>query len=294
MIFDLSTLSTVEKQYYLQHVVAPRPVCFASTIDTAGNVNLSPFSFFNMFSSNPPIVVFSPSRRVRDNTTKHTLENLKEIPEVVINIVTYEMVQQVSLASCEFPKGTNEFIKAGFTAEAATLVKPPMVKESKVKLECKVNEIKPLGTEGGAGNLVICEVLRMHIADELLDTNKKIDQRKIHHIARLGGDWYCVVNESNLFQVEKPNTQLGIGIDMLPLNIRSSKILTGNNLGQLANVHDMPVIDPAYDDAHLKQIIQYYSVNPEEMEKEIHQHAKKLLDEGKIVAAWQVLLSAGN
>lgn len=294
MILDLSTLTTVEKQYYLQHVIAPRPVCFASTIDATGNVNLSPFSFFNLFSSNPPIVVFSPARRVRDNTTKHTLENLKEVPEVVINIVTYDMVQQVSLASCEFPKGINEFIKAGFTAEPATLVKPPMVKESKVKLECKVNEIKPLGTEGGAGNLVICEVLRMHIADELLDANKKIDQRKIHHIARLGGDWYCVVNESNLFQVEKPNTQLGIGIDLLPLNIRNSKILTGNDLGQLANVHDMPVIDPSYDDAHLKQIIQYYSVNPEEMEKEIHQHAKKLLDEGKVGAAWQVLLSAGN
>lgn len=294
MILDLSTLSTVEKQYYLQHVIAPRPVCFASTVDAAGHVNLSPFSFFNLFSSNPPIVVFSPARRVRDNTTKHTLENLKEIPEVVINIVTYDMVQQVSLASCEFPKGVNEFIKAGFTAEPATLVKPPMVKESKVKLECKVNEIKPLGTEGGAGNLVICEVLRMHIADELLDANKKIDQRKIHHIARLGGDWYCVVNESNLFQVEKPNTQLGIGIDMLPLNIRNSKILSGNDLGQLANVHDMPVIDPAYDDAHLKQIIQYYSVSPEEMEKEIHQHAKKLLEAGKVMAAWQVLLSAGN
>lgn len=294
MILDLSSLSTVEKQYYLQHVIAPRPVCFASTVDAAGEMNLSPFSFFNMFSSNPPIVIFSPARRVRDNTTKHTLENLKEVPEVVINIVTYDMVQQVSLSSCEFPKGTNEFIKSGFTAEPATMVKPPMVKESKVKLECKVNEIKPLGTEGGAGNLVICEVLRMHIDDDLLDANKKIDQRKIQHIARLGGDWYCVVNESNLFQVEKPNTQLGIGIDLLPLNVRNSKILTGNNLGQLANVHDMPVIDPAYDDAHLKQIIQYYSVNPEEMEKEIHLHAKKLLDAGKVTAAWQVLLSAGN
>lgn len=294
MILDLSQLSTVEKQYYLQHVIAPRPVCFASTIDAAGNVNLSPFSFFNMFSSNPPIVIFSPSRRVRDNTTKHTLENIKEVPEVVINIVTYDMVQQVSLASCEFPKGTNEFTKAGFTIEPATLVKPPMVKESQVKLECKVNEIKSLGNGGGAGNLVICEVLRMHIADHLLDANKKIDQRKINHIARLGGDWYCVVNEANLFQVEKPNTQLGIGIDLLPAAIRQSKILTGNNLGQLANVHDMPIIDAAYDDAHLKQIIQYYSVNPEEMEKEIHQHAKKLLDEGKVAAAWQVLLSAGN
>jgi flavin reductase (DIM6/NTAB) family NADH-FMN oxidoreductase RutF len=294
MIFDLSALTTVEKQYYLQHVIAPRPVCFASTVDAAGNVNLSPFSFFNMFSSNPPIVIFSPARRVRDNTTKHTLENIKEVPEVVINIVTYDMVQQVSLASCEFPRECNEFIKAGFTPEPATIVKPPMVKESKVKLECKVNEIKPLGNEGGAGNLVICEVLRIHIDDSLLDANKKIDQRKINHIARLGGDWYCVVNEANLFQVEKPNTQLGIGIDMLPPAVRHSKILTGNHLGQLANVHDLPVIDPSYNDSHLKQIIQYYSVNPDEMEKEIHLHAKKLLDEGKIAQAWQVLLSAGN
>lgn len=173
MIFDLKDLKTSEKQYYLQHVVAPRPVCFASTIDTAGNVNLSPFSFFNLFSSNPPIVIFSPARRVRNNSMKHTLENVMDVPEVVINIVTYDMVHQVSLASCEYPKELNEFAKAGFTPEPATLVKPPMVKESKVKMECKVVEVKPLGTEGGAGNLVICEVLRMHIHDSLLDENKK-------------------------------------------------------------------------------------------------------------------------
>ncbi|MBP6417678.1 MAG: flavin reductase family protein, partial [Chitinophagaceae bacterium] len=263
-----------------------------STIDKAGHVNLSPFSFFNLFSSNPPIVVFSPARRVRDNTTKHTLQNVLEVPEVVINIVTYDMVQQMSLASCEFPKDVNEFIKAGFTEIPATVIKPPMVKESKVQLECKVIEVKPLGTEGGAGNLVICEVLVIHIDDSLLDDNKKMDQRKINHVARLGGDWYCVVNESNLFQVEKPNTQLGIGIDSLPASIRNSKVLSGNNLGQLANVHDMPVIDPSYDDAHLKQIIQYYSINPEDMEKELHLYAKKLLDSGKVKEAWQVLLAA--
>src|SRR6187397_1978491 len=222
MILDLKDLKTAEKQYYLQHVVAPRPVCFASTMDKAGNINLSPISFFNLFSSNPPIVIFSTSRRVRYNTTKHTLENVMEVPEVVINIVNYEMVHQVSLASCEYPKEMNEFEKAGFTSEPATLVKPPMVKESKVKMECKVLEVKPLGTEGGAGNLVICEVMRMHIDDSLLDGNKKIDQRKINHVARLGGDWYCQVNEQNLFMVEKPNTQLGIGIDSLPENIRNS------------------------------------------------------------------------
>jgi len=291
MILDLKDLKTTEKQYYLQHVVAPRPVCFASTIDKAGNINLSPFSFFNLFSSNPPIVIFSPSRRVRDNTTKHTLENVIEVPEVVINIVTYEMVHQVSLASCEYPKEMNEFEKAGFTSEPATLVKPPMVKESKVKMECKVLEIKPLGTEGGAGNLVICEVIRMHIDDSLLDENKKIDQRKIHHIARLGGDWYCRVDETNLFMVPKPNTELGIGVDALPESIRSSNILSGNDLGHLANVREMPIIEPSFDDTHLKNIIQYYSLNPDDMEKELHAYAKKLLAEGKVKEAWQVLLA---
>jgi flavin reductase (DIM6/NTAB) family NADH-FMN oxidoreductase RutF len=291
MILDLKDLKTAEKQYYLQHVVAPRPVCFASTIDKAGNVNLSPFSFFNLFSSNPPIVIFSPSRRVRDNTTKHTLENVMEVPEVVINIVTYEMVHQVSLASCEYPKEMNEFEKAGFTSEPATLVKPPMVKESKVKMECKVLEVKPLGTEGGAGNLVICEVLRMHIDDNLLDENKKMDQRKIHHIARLGGDWYCKVDETNLFMVPKPNTELGIGVDALPESIRNSNVLSGNDLGHLANVREMPIIEPSFDDSHLKNIIQYYSMNPDEMEKELHAYAKKLLAEGKVKEAWQVLLA---
>ena len=291
MILDLKDLKTAEKQYYLQHVVAPRPVCFASTIDKAGNINLSPFSFFNLFSSNPPIVIFSPSRRVRDNTTKHTLENVMEVPEVVINIVTYEMVHQVSLASCEYPKEMNEFEKAGFTAEPATLVKPPMVKESKVKMECKVLEVKPLGTEGGAGNLVICEVMRMHIDDSLLDENKKIDQRKLHHIARLGGDWYCRVDETNLFMVPKPNTELGIGVDALPESIRNSDILTRNDLGHLANVREMPIIEPSFDDTHLKNIIQYYSLNPDDMEKELHAYAKKLLAEGKVKEAWQVLLA---
>jgi len=290
MIFNLKDLKPAEKQYYLQHVVAPRPICFASTIDKKGNVNLSPFSFFNLFSSNPPVLVFSSARRVRDNTTKHTLENLLQFPEVVVNIVTYDMVHQTSLTSCEFPEGTNEFVKAGFTEEPATIVKPPMVKESKMKMECKVLEIIPLGNEGGAGNLIICEILLLHIDNSLLDENGKMDQRRINHVARLGGDWYCVVNESNLFEVQKPIKELGIGVDALPESIRKSKILSGNNLGQLANVKELPVIDPAFDDNHLKQIIQYYSVSPEEMEKELHTYAKKLLDEGKLKEAWQVLL----
>jgi flavin reductase (DIM6/NTAB) family NADH-FMN oxidoreductase RutF len=291
MTLDLKDLKPAEKQYYLQHVIGPRPICFASTIDKEGKVNLSPFSFFNMFSSNPPILIFSPARRIRDNTTKHTLENVLEVPEVAINIVTYNMVQQTSLASCEFPKGVNEFIKAGFTPEPSTIVKPPMVKESQVKMECKVIEVKPLGAEAGSGNLVICEVLIMHIDDSLFDGNKKMDQRKIHQVARLGGDWYCVVNENNLFQVEKPNTQIGIGVDALPSAIRNSKILSGNDLGQLANVHHMPEIDPSFDDAVLKQIILYYSINPADMEKELHGYAKKLLSKGKAKEAWQVLLT---
>ncbi|HEY8971393.1 MAG TPA: flavin reductase family protein [Puia sp.] len=291
MIVDLSTLTPALRQNYLQYAVAPRPVCFASTIDGAGRVNLSPFSFFNMFSSTPPVLIFSPARRVRDNTTKHTLHNVLEVPEVVINIVDYDMVQQVSLASCEYPKEVNEFIKAGFTEVASHTVKPPRVKESKINIECRVLEVKPLGQQGGAGNLVICEALCMHIDDAILDERQMIDQRRIHHIARLGGDWYCRVDEHSLFQVEKPNTRLGIGIDALPDPIRNSSILSGNDLGQLANVHELPVVDPAYDDDRLKNIFQYYSVSPDEMEKELHVYAKQLLKEGKVAAAWQVLLA---
>jgi flavin reductase (DIM6/NTAB) family NADH-FMN oxidoreductase RutF len=292
MILNLQDLSTQQKQYYLQHVVAPRPICFASTISKEGKVNLSPFSFFNLFSSNPPVVIFSPSRRVRDNTTKHTLQNVLEVPEVVISMVSYDMVHQVSLASCEYPEGVNEFNKAGFTEVPASLVRPPLVKESKVNMECKVLEVKPLGTEGGAGNLVICEVLMMHIDDSLFDEEKKLDQRRISLVARLGGDWYSWVDDRNLFRVEKPNTQLGIGVDALPAGIRNSSILTGNNLGQLGNVNRYPVIDPAFEDTHLKHIVQYYSINPADMEKELHRYAKKLLDKGEVQAAWQVLLAA--
>jgi hypothetical protein len=216
------------------------------------------------------------------------------VPEVVINLVTYDIVQQMSLASCEFPKGIDEFIKAGFTKEAAILVTPPMVKESKAKLECKVIEVKELGKEGGAGHLVICEVLCVHIDESFFTAQGKLDQTKIELVARLGGDWYCKVSPENLFQVAKPNTQLGIGIDALPQSIRNSKLLTGNQLGQLANVHQLPVVEPTFDDDHLKNIVQYFSVNPTEMEKEVHQYAAKLLDEGKVAEAWQVLLASEN
>jgi flavin reductase (DIM6/NTAB) family NADH-FMN oxidoreductase RutF len=292
MVFNLEELKPSEKQYYLQHVIAPRPICFASTIDKEGNVNLSPFSFFNMFSSHPPIVIFSPARRVRDNTTKHSLQNVMQVPEVGINIVTYDMVQQTSLASCEYPKGVDEFIKAGFTKEQATVIKPPLIKEAKAKLECKVIEVKSLGEGGGAGQLVICEVLKLHIDDSFLNAEKKVDQSKIELVARLGGDWYCHVSKENLFQVPKPNIELGIGVDSLPGSIRQSKILTGNHLGKLANVNELPVIHPSFDDDHLKNIIQYFSINPADMEKELHTYAAKLLDENKIQEAWQVLLAS--
>lgn len=295
MQINIHELPIMQRMTWLQHAIAPRPICFASTVDNDGNVNLSPFSFFNLFSSNPPIVIFSPARKGRDNTTKHTLENVLVFPEVVINICDYNMVQQVSLASCEFPKEVDEFTKAGFTKEASVLVKPPRVKESPVQLECKVIEVKPLGTEGGAGNLVIAEVLLMHIDDAILNEEKTmIDQTKLHHVARLGGDWYCKIDSSNLFMVEKPNLKLGIGVDALPASIRNSKTLTGNHLGQLGNVHELPFVDPAFNDDRLKNIIQYYSINPDDMEKELHLYAKELLDAGKVNEAWQVLLSTNE
>ena len=291
MIIDIQQLTPAQKQAWLQHAIAPRPIAFASTIDATGNVNLSPFSFFNIFSTNPPIIIFSPSRRGRDNTTKHTLQNVKEVAEVVINICDFNMVQQVSLASCEFEKEVDEFIKAGFTKQKASLVKPPMVAEAKIKLECKVIEIKSLGETGGAGQLVIAEVLVMHVDESILnDDQTMIDQTKIELIARLGGDWYCKTNNHNLFQVPKPNINIGIGVDALPISIRQSKFLSGNDLGMLANVNEFPVIDACFEDEKLKSIVQYYAVDPISMEAEIHQYAKELLDKEKVNDAWQVLL----
>jgi len=292
LTLNLSTLKPVDVQNYLQHAIAPRPICFASTIDTDGHVNLSPYSFFNLFSSNPPIVVFSPARRVRDNSTKHTLQNVLEVPEVVINIVDYDMVQQMSLSSCDYDKYTNEFQKAGFTEEKSTLVRPPMVKESKIKLECKVNQVIPLGTEGGAGNLVIAEILMIHIDESVLNADNKIDQTKLDLVARLGANWYARVNANNLFEVPKPNLNLGIGFDALPASIKNSAILSGNDLGMLANVSEMPLVDPTFHDDTLKNIIQYFSINPDDMEKELHNYAKKLLQNHQVDAAWQGLLAA--
>jgi flavin reductase (DIM6/NTAB) family NADH-FMN oxidoreductase RutF len=295
LTLNLEELPISQKQAWLYHAVAPRPIAFVSTIDKDGKVNLSPFSFFNLFSVNPSIVIFSTAKKLLDNSFKHTLLNVLEVPEVVINICDYNMVQLVSLSSCEFPKNVDEFIKAGFTKQTSTLVKPPMVKEAKVKLECKVIEIKSLGDEGGAGQLVIAEVLKMHVDDSILDEEKKmIDPLKFHQVARMGGDWYSVMNENNLFRVAKPTIQIAIGIDALPEGIRTSNILTGNNLAQLANVQELPLVDPSFEDDRLKNIVLYFSVSPDEMEKELHLYAKELLGNQNINDAWQVLLAGEN
>ncbi|SHL85527.1 NADH-FMN oxidoreductase RutF, flavin reductase (DIM6/NTAB) family [Chitinophaga jiangningensis] len=293
MQIDPKSIKTSELHAYLLGAISPRPICFASTVNKEGVPNLSPFSFFNVFGSNPVTLIFSPARRVRDNTVKHTLENIQATGQVVINVVNYAMVQQTSLASCEYPAGINEFEKAGFTALASEKVRPFRVKESPVQFECVVREVIATGQEGGAGNLVICEPVFIHINEGVLDAQGKIDPHKIDLVARMGGDYYCRASGDAVFEVAKPNTQLGIGVDALPLPIRQSNILTGNNLGQLGNVHEIPVIDPAFEDDHLKQIVQYYSITPDEMEKELHTYAQRLLAQNKVQEAWQVLLS-GN
>jgi flavin reductase (DIM6/NTAB) family NADH-FMN oxidoreductase RutF len=284
-------IKTGELHSYLLGAVAPRPICFASTLDKDGNPNLSPFSFFNVFGSNPTTLVFSPSRKVRDNTLKHTLLNIYDTKEVVINVVNYAMVQQMSLSSCEYPKGVDEFVKSGFTKLPSEKVKAFRVAESPVQMECKVRDIIETGTEGGAGNLIICEVLVMHINDNILNEKNQIDPHKIDLVARMGGDFYCRASGAAVFEVAKPNTQLGIGVDALPESIRNSNILTGNNLGLLANVHELPFVDATFNDDRLKNIIQYFSINPEEMERELHAYAKELLDGGKVQQAWQILLA---
>ena len=237
--FEPKDLTTAKLHGYLLSAVAPRPIAFASTIDANGNANLSPFSFFNVFSANPPIMIFSPARRVRDNTTKHTLENAEATKEVVINVVNYNIVQQMSLSSTEYGKGINEFDKAGLTMVKSDIVKPFRVAESPVQFECKVNEIVKLGTEGGAGNLIICEVVKLHINDAVLNEKGSIDQEKLDLVSRAGGSYYSRA-KSGFFEIPKPLSTLGIGVDMLPVAIKNSKILTGNDLGLLANVEALP------------------------------------------------------
>jgi len=288
-----SDLSAVQLQDYLQYAIAPRPICFASTIDNKGNINLSPFSFFNMFSTKPPICIFSPARRVRDNTTKHTLENVLEVKECVINVVNYNMVQQMSLASTEYAKGTNEFEKAGFTMLKSELVTPPRVAEAPVQFECVVNQVIPLGDNHGAGNLVLAEVKLIHINENILDVNGKIDQQKIDLVARLGGDWYCRVTENNLFKVAKPLAKLGIGVDRLPKAVRFSKVLTGNDLGMLGNVEYLPgedEIDLISNLPEVKEVLDATIGDVTNRERELHELAKIFLNQGEVDLALKVVL----
>lgn len=288
-------ISVPQLHAYMLSSIAPRPIALASTIDKEGNVNLSPFSFFNAFGSNPATLIFSPARRVRDNTTKHTLENVLEVPEVVINTVNYEMVQQTSLSSVEFPQGVNEFTKAGFTPIASQLVKPFRVKESPVQFECKVTEVKSMGDQGGAANLIICEMVLMHISDSVLNAQSRIDQHKIDLVARLGGDYYVRASGNALFEVHKPNTKPAIGIDQLPDAIRQSKVLTGNNLGQLGNAEHLPGKEELAAipiDAELLELKERFYNDAESLEYHRHLLAKEFLDAGNIMAGWKVLLAA--
>ena len=279
----------------IKYAIAPRPICFASTVDKAGNVNLSPFSYFNIVSQNPTICVFSPLRRMRDGSTKHTVENVKEVAEVVINIVNYAMVQQQSLASTEYPKGINEFDKSGFTSVASELVTPPRVAESPIQLECKVRQVIELSDSPGAGNLVLAEVVRMHVHKTLLDDDDCIDQAALDLVARLGGDWYCRVTADNLFKVAKPLRTLGIGVDQLPQQIRLSPILTGNHLGQLGNVEMLPSeeeVECIREETEIRDILNAFIGDKATLQIHLHRKAAELLDVGNVKKAWQVLLLA--
>ena len=283
-----SELPTARLHGYLLGAVGPRPIAFASTIDEKNRPNLSPFSFFNVFSSNPPILIFSPSRRVRDNSTKHTLENVLDNMEVVINVVNYNMVQQMSLASTEYGEGENEFIKSGLTMLASDLVKPYRVAESPVQFECKVIKAEPLGKEGGAGNLIFSEVLKIHVDTDILDENGSIDQYKIDQVARMGGNWYSRAN-MGLFEVPKPVYNLGIGVDQIPEHIRLSNILTGNDLGMLGNIEKLPTQEEVRQ--YVDNNVELRSILSSGDEALLHARAQELLKTKDVRSAWKVLLA---
>ena len=285
---DPKSIETAKLQGYLQSSVGPRPIAFASTMDSEGNPNLSPFSFFNVFSANPPILIFSPARRVRDNSIKHTLINAESTREVVINVVNFDMVQQTSLASTEYAEGVNEFLKSGFTSIPSEVVKPFRVKESPVQFECKVTQIIPLGSEGGAGNLILCEVLRIHIDERILDENGAIDQYKIDLVSRLGANWYSRSNQG-LFEVPKPLTTQGIGVDAIPDFIKESTVFDGNDLGMLGNIEALPTLEEV--SIFVKQNFAVKGVLSSDDQQKLHMEAKKYLNEKDVLAAWKVLLA---
>ncbi|MXN91456.1 flavin reductase family protein [Flavobacterium sp. Sd200] len=291
LTIDPKELSTPKLHGYLQSAVGPRPIALASTIDSNGVPNVSPFSFFNLFSSNPPVLIFSPSRRVRDNTVKHTLLNAELNREVVINVVNYAMVQQTSLSSTEYAGGVNEFIKAGFTMLPSDIVKPFRVKEAPVQFECRVNDIIALGTEGGAGNLILCEVLKMHIDESVLDDAGNIDQHKIDLVSRLGGNWYSR-SADGLFEVEKPLTTLGIGVDAIPDDVRQSTVFDGNDLGKLGNIERLPTTEEI--DTFVKESFEAKAVlSADDPDKKLAK-AKEYLDQNRLTEAWKIILAKKN
>ncbi|TRX54287.1 flavin reductase family protein [Fulvivirga sp. M361] len=283
MTIDPKEVSLGKLHAYLLGAIVPRPIAFASTIDSEDNVNLSPFSYFNVFSANPPILIFSPARRGRDNTSKHSYDNVLEVPEVVINMVNYPMVEQMSLASTEYPRGVNEFIKSGLTPVPSERVKPPRVKESPASFECKVIEVKRLGKEGGAGNLVICEVILVHLEDNMLTNDGLVDPFKLDAVARMGGNWYSKISRDVIFEITKPLTTLGIGVDGMPEAIRNSTILTGNNLGRLGNVEALP---------SRKEVENYNTTHKlsGRSSDELHRKAQEVLEKGDVSEAWLILL----
>lgn len=282
MTINPQEVSTAQLHGIMLGAVQPRPIAFASTVDANGAVNLSPYSFFNVFSANPPVMIFSPARRVRNNTIKHTLINARETKEVVINVVNYDIVQQMSLSSTEYDAGVDEFVKSGLTPVDSVKIKPPRVAESPVQFECKVKEIVELGQEGGAGNLIICEVVMVHVNDDVLDTDGKIDPIQIDTVARMGGNWYCRSKDA-MFEVPKPLATLGVGVDALPDHARNSDILTGNDLGKLGNVEAVPSRDEVIAFAKAEQL-------PPLNIKEKHNRAKELILKGAYLDAWKILL----
>ncbi|MDX1427220.1 MAG: flavin reductase family protein [Salegentibacter mishustinae] len=288
LTIDPKEVSTGKLHRYLLGAIGPRPIAFASTIDAEGRPNLSPFSFFNVFGSNPPTLIFSPARRGRDNTVKHTYNNVKSIDEVVINIVNYDIVQQMSLSSTEYAEGVNEFEKAGFSMLKSELVRPFRVAESPVQFECKVKQVIETGQEGGAGNLVICEVLKMHINENILDEDGFIDQHKIDLVARMGGNWYSRAN-LGMFEVPKPLSSLGIGIDAIPAEIRESKTLTGNDLGKLGNVEALPKKEEI--DSFIAENKDLADLVKANNKKDIHTQAQLFLEKNDTDAAWKLLLA---
>ena len=285
-------LSTKDLHGYLLSSVGPRPIALVSTIDNEGRPNLSPFSFFNVFSANPPIAIFSPARRVRNNTTKHTLQNAASTKEVVINVVSYPIVEQTSLSSTEYKEGVNEFIKSGLTPIESIQVKPYRVKESPVQMECIVKDIISLGEEGGAGNLVVCEIVKIHVSENILNEHHQIDPNKIDLVGRMGGNWYCRASNTSLFEVQKPNSKIGIGYDQLPQHIRNSYILSGNDLAKLANVESLPSMEDVEKFKENKDLVKILksSVDEEQTRENLHYHCKKLLQENKVLDAWSTLL----